>query len=137
MTRTRLAFLAAAALAAAGPAHADHLDITTDGARVEGGNLVFPSVRIDMDGYVVIHATEAGDPVLPSSIGHAAVPEGTMTDVAVPVEGLTSGDYIAMIHYETNGNDTYDFGEGMTDVDVPGERPDGTAYFVPFTLGMQ
>ena len=24
-----------------------------------------------------------------------------------------------MLHYETNDNDTYDFGAGMTDVDTP------------------
>lgn len=44
-------------------------------------------------------------------------------------------DYVAMIHYETNDNDTYDFAEGMTDVDTPGMRPDNTAYALPFTVG--
>ena len=121
--------------AVAGAASADHLNITTEGAMAQDGSVVFPDVKIDKDGYVVIHQVVDGEPMLPQSIGHAAVPAGDSTNVMVPVEGLAAGDYIAMIHYETNGNGTYDFGEGMTDVDTPGMRPDGTAYSVPFTLG--
>jgi hypothetical protein len=131
----RILCATAAIATLAGPALADHLDIATEGARVSGEMLVFPSVRIDMDGYVVIHETMDGAPVIPASIGHAAVPAGTSADVAVPVSGLASGDYFAMIHYETNCNGSYDFGEGMTDVDLPGMRPDGTPYMVPFTIG--
>jgi hypothetical protein len=134
MTRVLYPALAAAVLAGGGPAAADHLDITTEGLRVEGERVVLPNVRIDMDGYVVIHAVEDGMAVLPGSVGHAAVAAGEHGDVAVPVEGLGAGTYIAMIHYETNGNARYDFGEGMTDVDTPGMRPDGTPYMVEFTL---
>ena len=134
ITRTFLATLAVAG-AFGGAASAEHLNIMTEGARVEGGAVVFPAVKIDMDGYVVVHATTDGAPVLPGSIGHVMVPAGDSTDVMVPVEGLAPGSYVAMIHYETNGNETYDFGEGMTDVDTPGMRPDGTAYAVPFEIG--
>jgi uncharacterized protein (DUF2141 family) len=132
--RTVFAALAVASLSA-GAALADHLNITTEGARVDGGSVVFPMVKIDMDGYVVVHAVADGAPVIPASLGHAAVPAGESMDVTVPVEGLVPGSYIAMIHYETNGNGMYDFGEGMTDVDTPGMRPDGTAYAVPFEIG--
>lgn len=128
-----------AALAVAGSfgaaASADHLNIMTEGARVEGGAVVFPAVKIDKDGYVVVHAVTDGAPVLPGAIGHVMVPAGDSTEVMVPVEGLAPGEYVAMIHYETNGNGSYDFGEGMTDVDTPGMRPDGTAYAVPFEIG--
>ncbi len=134
MHRTFAAAVAAFA-AWGGAASADHLNITTEGAMVQDGSVVFPNVLIDQNGYVVIHSVMNGEPMLPQSIGHAAVPAGASTNVMVPVEGLSSGDYIAMIHYETNGNGTYDFGEGMTDVDTPGMRPDGSAYSVPFTLG--
>jgi hypothetical protein len=131
----RTAALAVTASLAAGAALADHLNIATEGARVEAGSVVFPMIRIDQDGDVVVHAVRDGAPVIPASIGHAAVPAGESMEIAVPVEGLAPGDYIAMIHYETNGNGSYDFGEGMTDVDTPGMRPDGTAYAVPFTIG--
>lgn len=133
------ATITALALAAAtgGAALADHLDIMTEGAGVTDGGVVFPAVKIDQDGYVVVHAVVDGAPVLPSSLGHTAVPAGDSTAVMVPVEGLTAGSYLAMIHYETNGNGTYDFGEGSTDVDTPGMRPDGTPYTVPFEIGQQ
>lgn len=134
--RTLLGALVITALTG-GAALADHLNITTEGARIEGGSVVFPAVKIDMDGYVVVHQVRDGAPVLPGSMGHAMVMAGDSTDVMVPVEGLTAGSYMAMIHYETNGNGTYDFGDSMTDVDTPGMRPDGTAYGVPFVLGEQ
>lgn len=137
MTHRILISTLAITLATGGAALADHLNITTEGARVEGGSVVFPAVKIDMDGYVVVHAVVDGAPVLPGSIGHTMVSAGDSTDVMVPVEGLAPGAYVAMIHYETNGNATYDFGEGATDVDTPGMRPDGSPYLVEFKLGQQ
>ena len=107
-----------------------------DAASIEDGAIVFPAVKIDKDGYVVIHAVENGQPVLPTSIGHTAVTAGDSQDVVVEVEGgaMEGTEYVAMIHYETNGNGTYDFGEGMTDVDTPGMRPDNTPYALPFSV---
>ncbi len=132
-----LALAAATTVAAAGIAQADHLNIDVAGATIDGDAVVFPSVLIDQDGYVVIHAVEDGAPVLPGSIGHTAVAAGTTEDVSVTVEGgaMEGADYVAMIHYETNDNDTYDFGEEMTDVDTPGMKPDNTAYALPFNVG--
>jgi hypothetical protein len=40
-----------------------------------------------------------------------------------------------MIHYDTNNNGEYEFGEGATGVDTPGQRPDGSAYGQMFTAG--
>lgn len=135
-TKTALA-AAAASVFMSGVAYADHLNIDIDGATIEDGALVFPSVKIDMDGYVVIHAVKDGEPVIPASIGHTAVKAGVSENVSVEVEGgaMEGTDYVAMIHYETNGNDTYDFADGMTDVDTPGMRPDNTAYALPFSVG--
>jgi hypothetical protein len=118
-------------------AHADHLNIDVEGATIEGNSVVFPAVKIDKDGYVVIHAVESGEAVIPASIGHTAVPAGDSENVSVEIEGgaMEGTDYVAMIHYETNDNDTYDFAEGMTDVDAPGMRPDNTAYALPFKVG--
>ncbi|MCO6388931.1 MULTISPECIES: hypothetical protein [unclassified Aliihoeflea] len=119
-------------------AHADHLNIDVEGATIEGNSVVFPAVKIDQDGYVVIHAVESGEPVIPASIGHTAVSAGDSENVSVEIEGgaMEGTDYVAMIHYETNDNDTYDFAEGMTDVDTPGMRPDNTPYALPFKVGM-
>ncbi|WP_099868089.1 DUF7282 domain-containing protein [Pararhizobium haloflavum] len=128
---------ATASLAVGGIAYADHLNIDVDGATIEDGAVVFPSVKIDQDGYVVIHAVEDGEPVVPASIGHTAVAAGDSENVTVEVEGgaMEGTEYVAMIHYETNDNGTYDFAEGMTDVDTPGMRPDNTPYALPFAVG--
>lgn len=129
--------LVTAIAAVPGVAHADHLNIDVEGATIEGNSVVFPSVKIDKDGYVVIHAVENGEPVIPASIGHTAVSAGDSENVSVEIEGgaMEGTDYVAMIHYETNDNGTYDFAEGMTDVDTPGMRPDNTPYALPFKVG--
>lgn len=137
-TFTKTALVAAtASLMMSGVSYADHLNIDVDGATIEDGAVVFPSVKIDQDGYVVIHAVENGEPVIPASIGHTAVPAGDSENVSVEIEGgaMEGTDYVAMIHYETNDNDTYDFADGMTDVDTPGMRPDNTPYALPFSVG--
>ncbi|CAD5271168.1 conserved exported hypothetical protein [Bosea sp. 62] len=114
-------------------AKADHLNIDVKAASVKDGAIMFPSVRIDKDGYVVIHAVADGKPVLPESIGHTAVKTGTTSNVTVKVPGANAGtDYVAMIHYETNGNATYDFGKASTTVDTPGMKPDNTPYALSF-----
>jgi hypothetical protein len=95
--------------------------INTDGVMVEGDTATIPSVSIDRDGYLVIHATLDGQPVVPASIGHTAIEAGEHSNVAVSIDyPFAEGEnYIAMLHYETNDNTTYDFGEGSTDVDTP------------------
>lgn len=122
-----------AAIAFSGAARADHLNIDVKAATVKDGAIMFPSVRIDKDGYVVIHEVKDGKPVLPESIGHTAVKAGTTSNVAVKVPGAKAGtDYVAMIHYETNGNSTYDFGKASTTIDTPGMKPDNTPYALSF-----
>jgi hypothetical protein len=132
-------YLLAAGLGAAlsGPALADHLNIAVEGVTVEGSDVTFPSVLIDKDGFVVLHQVENGEIVLPQSIGHAAVAAGTTENVKLTADtALEEGrEYHAMIHYDTNGNGEYEFGEGSTDIDTPGMRPDGTAYGKMFSAG--
>lgn len=125
-------------VASAGAALADHLDIDAKGAMVQGDTVVFPSVRIDKAGYVVVHAMKDGAPMVPASMGHTAVPAGTTQNVVVAIDGgvLPGTEYVAMVHYETNGNDTYDYAAGMTDADTPGMKPDNTAYSKTFMTGM-
>lgn len=125
----------ASLLALGSAATAQELDVSTAGSRIEGNSVIFSSVMIDQDGYIVVHAVENGSPVVPGSLGSTAVAAGQNADVAVPVQGLAAGDYVAMLHHETNGNQTYDFGEGSTDVDTPATDADGNPYAVPFSIG--
>ena len=135
----KMTYLLAAGLGAAlsGPALADHLNIAVEGVTVQGADVTFPSVLIDKDGFVVLHQVENGEIVLPQSIGHTAVSAGTTENVKVTADmQLEEGrEYHAMIHYDTNNNGEYEFGEGSTEIDTPGMRPDGTAYGQMFTAG--
>ena len=133
---TLIAITASAAIVIASPALAKHLNVAVEGAKIEGNAVVFPSVLIDKDGYVVIHEVKDGKPVIPGSIGHTALKAGTMENVSVAISGGAKADtdYMAMIHYETNGNGKYDFADGMTDVDTPGMKPDGTPYALTFKI---
>lgn len=108
--------------------------IQTDGVKIDGDTATFQTVRAAKDGYLVIHATQDGKPVAPASIGHAAVTEGKNQDVAVSIDETFDRDakYIAMLHVESNGNDSYDFGKGMTDVDTPAKKS-GEVVAVPFS----
>lgn len=130
------AAVATAATTFAAPAMADHIKIETEGTMVKHV-VTFPSVMMDKDGYLVVHALKDGAPVIPASIGHVAVKAGTMENVEVEImdDAVAGTDYIGMLHYETNDNDTYDFGEGSTDVDTPATKADGSPYALPFTAG--
>jgi hypothetical protein len=134
MTKTRI-LLAAAALAFATPAAADHLNIEAEGVAVDGAMVTFPSVKIDKDGFLVLHAVQGGEVVVPASIGHVMVPAGTTMDVTVTADyPLAAGeDYVAMLHYDTDGDGMYAFGEGMTDVDGPALNAEGQPYVKTFT----
>ena len=123
-TRTLMAATAITALTAGAALAQDAMqdDMMMDGMMMSGTTVTFPQIDVAQDGYVVIHETNAdGSPVVPASIAHAPIMAGTNSNVVVEDPGgRTAGaNYVAMLHVEDNGNSTYDFGEGMTDVDVP------------------
>lgn len=95
--------------------------IDAAGVSIDGATATFANVTAESDGYLVVHTVLDGAPVVPASIGHVPVKAGDNADLAVTIEyNFVAGEtYFAMLHEETNGNDTYDFGEGMTDVDTP------------------
>jgi hypothetical protein len=120
----RIAILAsAAAIALSGTAMAQQAtnmpSINVGTAKIEGNKITGVEVTMDKPGYLVIHNKGAGAP--PASLGHIAVGAGKSTNITVesdkPLDPKT--EISLMLHYETNGNTTYDFGPGKTDVDVP------------------
>jgi len=129
-------FLATTALATliAGAASAQDM-IGAGDISISGSNVTIGSVTASKDGYVVLHAVKDGVVVAPASIGHTAFMAGenmkvtVASDEAVP-EGTT---FAAMLHVESNGNNTYDFADGMTDVDTP-VMADGAAVIQTFTV---
>ncbi|EAR51266.1 hypothetical protein OG2516_17595 [Oceanicola granulosus HTCC2516] len=122
MTTRFMNTTAAAALAAAiaAPAAAQNMIDTSD-VMVDGADATFSSVSIEQDGYLVLHTMQDGEVVVPQSIGSTPISAGDNSDVTVTAEyPLVEGEnYVAMLHVESNGNSTYDFGPGNTDVDTP------------------
>lgn len=115
-------------------ASAQSIDVS--GAVAQGDTVTLPTVNMTSNGYVVLHQVEDGQPVVPQSIGHTAVTEGANTDVAITAEmAFEPGTrYAAMLHDETNGNDTYEFGPGSTEVDTP-TMVNGSPVVSIFTVG--
>lgn len=114
-----LAIAAFATLALGTTAHAgNEID---DDIRVEANTVTFEEIETEQAGYIVLHDVANGAPVVPGSLGHAPVMAGENNDVVItlttPLKPNTP--YVAMLHAETNGNSTYDFGEGSTEVDTP------------------
>ncbi len=111
--------------------------VDTAGVKVEGKTATFAKVSSDKGGYLVLHEVKDGAPVVPGSIGHVALKPGHNESVTVEtdVELAADGAYMAMLHDETNGNDTYDFGDGATDVDTP-TMMEGKPVVMPFMATM-
>ena len=93
----------------------------TNDVKINGDQVTLSDVKADQDGYIVLHAVLDGKPVVPASIGHAMVKKGDNKNVVITSDyPLVNGeDYVAMLHVESNGNQTYDFGPGSTKVDTP------------------
>lgn len=126
--------VAAATMMLAGVAQAQNMIDTRDFSMDDGGSVSFANVTVEADGYLVIHETDdSGAPVTPGSIAHIPVSAGENLAVTVPAALTTGKTYNVMLHSETNGNDTYDFAEGMTDVDTP-VMMDGKPVMENFTV---
>ena len=134
-----LALAAALTTAVAGAASAaENANIDVTGATFTPGEITFPEVTIDQPGYLVVHEVVDGTPVVPESVGHMLIEEGTTDDVTVPIEGgvKKGADYVAMLHYETNGNTTYDFKGGETLEDGPAMAASGEPIVQAFKTPM-
>jgi hypothetical protein len=88
-------------------------------AMIEGNRITNVTAEIDRPGYLVIHNDGAGAP--PASLGHIALPQGRTGNISIEADGPLdpASNLTLMLHYETNDNQTYDFGPGSTDVDTP------------------
>lgn len=85
-----------------------------------GHSVVVKSVTAAKDGWVVIHATKDGKPVVPASIGHTYVKAGTTKNVYVPLTAeLENNKVIAMLHVDDGELGVYQFGPGNVKSDKP------------------
>ena len=111
-------------LAASGAAFAqsdmpDGVGVDASKAMIEGSKVTNITASINEPGYLVVHNNAAGAP--PASLGHIRLEPGETGDISIETNGTLdpASGITLMLHYETNGNNSYDFGPGSTDVDGP------------------
>lgn len=117
-----LALLIAGGAGAEGPAQAAQTPemtlgngeanwILTDGLERNGSTFVFPEVRIDGDGWLVLHPFRDGKPYGKIYVGAAFLESGTHTnvEVRVPVEPEPGTMFLVMLHSDVNRNREFDF----------------------------
>ncbi len=86
-----------------------------------GAVLTVDAASIPVDGWLVIHATKDGKPVVPASIGNAPLKAGMTKNIVVQLSEPTKpGDtVITMLHTDTSVIATYEFGPGSVEEDTP------------------
>lgn len=85
--------------------------ITVDDVKREDSILTFSEVRIDGNGWLVIHPFENGVPNGDKYVGATYLKSGKNSDVAIDViKGLAPGEmFIVMLHRDSNENGILDF----------------------------
>ncbi|TBN38605.1 hypothetical protein EYE42_11905 [Paracoccus subflavus] len=120
------AFATAVALvpAAAGIAAAENV-ISADQQEF-GQSVIIQSVTAEQDGWLVMHAVQDGQAVVPASIGHTYIKAGTTENVAVALtEPSEGGPLVVMIHVDDGEAGVYEFGPDSTEHDKPVMGDDG------------
>ncbi|KFB10442.1 DUF7282 domain-containing protein [Nitratireductor basaltis] len=133
MTAASAVFLAGSAFAQTSPDTDTNDNNMTDmmpgidvsNAMIDGNKITGVTVTSNQPAYVVIHNEGEGAP--PASLGHMRVEPGETSDLSIEADGELdpASGITLMLHYETNDNNTYDFGPGSTDVDTPAMGADG------------
>ncbi len=103
--------VAASALAQISMGNGSDNWILLEGASREGPTLTIPEVKINGNGWLVLHPFEDGKPNGSIYVGHTYVPDGVSRDVAVTVDRpVSAGDmFIVMLHRDVNENQAFDF----------------------------
>jgi hypothetical protein len=99
-----------------------------------GESMEFAEVTMDQAGWIVVHDGLAGAPV-GASLTQVFVNPGVHQGVLVPLEGgfQAGKEYIISLHYDSNGNGTWDYETNAAD-DGPVIRADGSVYSMPFVM---
>ena len=85
--------------------------IVTEGATRDGATFTFGEVRIDGNGWLVMHPFKAGRPVGEVYVGATYLRDGENRDVAISVETEPApGEmFLVMLHRDVNENREFDF----------------------------
>ncbi|WP_375580768.1 hypothetical protein ABWH96_07050 [Marivirga tractuosa] len=87
------------------------------------------NVNLDQDGWIVVHANEEGEPVVPDIISEPVFVEaGESSDIEVPLNDFSSlsdgGSVWVMLHTDDGEEGTYEF-DGANGLDAPITTEDG------------
>jgi hypothetical protein len=85
--------------------------IVVEGASRDRATLTFREVRIDGNGWLVMHPFKDGKPVGDIYVGHTYIEDGDNQNVEITVDPEpASGDmFIVMLHRDVNENREFDF----------------------------
>ena len=85
--------------------------IIVEGAKRDGATLTFPEVRIDGNGWLVLHPFEDGEPNGGIYAGSTYLASGTNADVSVTLHAEpNAGDlFIVMLHSDADDDRRFDF----------------------------
>ncbi len=85
--------------------------IVTEGATRDGATFSFREVRIDGNGWLVMHPFKDGKPVGDVYVGATYLEDGENRDVAITVDSVPEpGEmFIVMLHRDVNENQVFDF----------------------------
>ena len=113
-----------------------HNAIMVEGAVRTGATFRFPMVRIDRNGFLVMHPFRDGTPVPTEYVAAVPVPQGISHNVKItPNDSPQTGDmYIVMLHYDMNDDRIFDFNDGVAVPDAPvfeGNRMIALRYVTP------
>jgi len=85
--------------------------IIVEGVSRDHATLTFSEVRIDGNGWLVLHPFKDGKPVGELYVGHSYIEDGDNQNVEITLEAEpASGDmFIVMLHRDVNENQEFDF----------------------------
>ena len=85
--------------------------IIAEGATRDGATFSFPKVKIDANGWLVMHPFKDGKPVGEVYVGATYLKAGESSDVAITVDSVPEPGtmFIVMLHNDVNENQVFDF----------------------------
>ncbi|MEM8887694.1 MAG: hypothetical protein AAGD28_06875 [Bacteroidota bacterium] len=95
--------------------------IISDGFEQEGATFTFKEIKIEGNGWLVMHPFKDGKPHGTVYVGATYVKHGKNKNVSITVDDMPvpQENYILMLHWDVNQDKVFDFGDGINVPDAP------------------
>lgn len=95
--------------------------IVSEGFSQDGATFTFKEIKIEGNGWLVMHPFKDGKPHGTVYVGATYVKHGKNKNVSITVEDMPvpQENYILMLHWDVNQNKVFDFGDGINVPDAP------------------